>query len=143
MKKLLFLAIIMSAIGCNKDSAYIIPNVRFTAEIDLDNPQYKGSFTFKVLPSARNPRIGVNGVVVCALTSEEHYAFDLLCTHQHEKTGFFYVDFKPGDVNVACPECGSEFNVAAEYGSVVKGPAKWPLKRYQTSVTGNFLRIWN
>ncbi len=145
MKKLVIISIIsIIALSCNKDSADIIPNVRFTAEINLDNPQYKGSNPFIILPNGQNPHVGIKGVVVFSVTSSDYYAFDLMCTHQHEKTGYFYVEIvKPGDVVLKCPECGSEFNVAAEYGAVIKGPAKWPLKRYQTSINNNILRIWN
>ncbi len=145
MKKLVaFLTISIIALSCNKDSVEIIPNVRFTAEINLDNPQYKGSNPFLVMPGGTNNYVGIKGVVVFSVTSSEYYAFDLMCTHQHEKTGYFYVEIvKPGDVVLRCPECGSKFNVAAEYGGVVEGPAKWPLKRYQTSVSNNILRIWN
>ncbi len=144
MKKIAIILITFLTFSCSKDSVDIIPNVRFTAEINLDNPQYSGSNPFIVKPSSTNKYVGVNGVVVFELTPTEFYAFDLMCTHQHEKTGAFFAEVvNQGDVILACPECGSEFNVAAEYGSVIKGPAKWPLKRYQTSVSGSILRIWN
>ncbi|MBK3517475.1 Rieske (2Fe-2S) protein [Carboxylicivirga marina] len=145
MKKLITLLLIpFFTLACQKDSVEIIPNIRFTAEINLDNPQYSGSNPFIVMPGGTNRYVGINGVVVFEVTPTEFYAFDLMCTHQHDKTGSFFVEeVNKGDVVLKCPECGSEFNVAAEYGSIVKGPAKWPLKRYQTSVSGSILRIWN
>ncbi|MBR8536585.1 Rieske 2Fe-2S domain-containing protein [Carboxylicivirga sediminis] len=145
MKKLLtLLSICILTLSCQKDSVEIIPNVRFTAEINLDNPQYSGSNPFIVLPGGTNQHVGIKGVVVYELSRSDYYAFDLMCTHQHEKTTPYFVQIvKPGDIVLKCPECGSEYNVAVEYGSVVKGPAKWPLKRYQTSVSNNILRIWN
>ncbi|MBS2211672.1 Rieske (2Fe-2S) protein [Carboxylicivirga mesophila] len=143
MKKLLtLLSICILALSCQKDSVEIIPNVRFTAEIDLDNPQYTG-YSFKAIRDVKGRRIGINGVVICKLTQTEIYAFDLMCTHQHEKTGYFYVDVEPGNDIVTCPECNSEFIISSKYGAVIKGPAKWPLKVYQTSVSNNILRIWN
>lgn len=145
MKKFILLFIIpLFTINCSKDSSNIIPNVRFNAEINLDNPQYAGKNPFFVRPDASNRYVGVNGVVVFEVTPTQFYAFDLMCTHQHDNGNHYYVEeINQGDIVLKCPECDSEFNVAAEYGSVVKGPAKWPLKRYQTSVTGNILRIWN
>lgn len=145
MKRYLILLLLpLLTTNCSKDSSDIIPNVRFTAEINLDNPQYSGKNPFFVLPGGTNRYVGVNGVVVFEVTPTEFYAFDLMCTHQHDNGNRFYVEeINQGDVVLRCPECGSEFNIAAEYGSVVTGPAKWPLKRYQTSVTGNILRIWN
>ncbi|TRX72273.1 Rieske (2Fe-2S) protein [Carboxylicivirga sp. M1479] len=144
MKKPIYLFIVFISLSCSKDSVEIIPNIKFNASINLDNPQYAGSNPFIIRPGGTNRYVGINGVVVFEVSSSEFYAFDLMCTHQHEKTGAFFVDFDNiGDVVLVCPECQSEFNVAAEYGSIIKGPAKWPLKRYQTSVSGNTLRIWN
>ena len=144
MKNFVIIIIAILSFSCENDSVNIIPNVRFTAEINLDNPQYSGSNPFIVMPGGNNRYVGVNGVVIFEISPTDFYAFDLMCTHQHEQTGAYFAEIvNPGDIVLVCPECGSEFNVAAEYGSVVKGPAKWPLKRYQTSASGNILRIWN
>ncbi|MCU4174730.1 hypothetical protein [Carboxylicivirga sp. N1Y90] len=139
-----FAFLVFISFACNKDNDEIIPEVRFSAEVDLDNPQYNGKNPFIVRPGGLNRIVGINGVVVFGVTNSEFYAFDLLCTHEHEKAGFFYVEMtEPGSIVMKCPECESEFSVAAEYGSVIQGPAKWALKRYQTDVRGSTLRIWN
>ena len=139
----LLIIIVVVSTSCKKDSTDIIPNVRFTAEINLDNPQYTGKNPFIIKPDFSNRIVGINGVVVFEVSPTQFYAFDLMCTHEHDTGQYFVEIVKAGDIVLICPECHSEFNVAAEYGSIVKGPAKWPLKRYQTAVTGSTLRIWN
>jgi len=137
----LMLVLMMS---CKSDSEDIIPNVRFSAQINLDDPEYSGWSTFIVKPDGLNPRIGVNGVAVYRFSDQAYYAFDLMCTHEHETPGYFFVEqMDRGDFTFECPECGSQFIVATEDGSVIKGPANWPLVKYKTSVSGNYLRIWN
>jgi len=145
MKKLISILLVLCiAYACKNDSEEIIPNVRFNAEINLDNPQYMGKTPFFVMPGGVHRYVGVNGVVVWDNGGMDFYAFDLMCTHKHEDGRMHFVEIKTdGNPILKCPECGSEFLVAAEYGDIVKGPAKWPLKRYQTSITGNMLRIWN
>ena len=131
-------------VSCKGDSEDIIPNVRFSAQINLDDPEYSGWSTFIVKPDGLNPRVGINGVAVFRFSDLEYYAFDLMCTHEHETAGYFFVERKEkDDFTMKCPECGSEFLISTEYGSVLKGPAAWPLKKYKTSVSGNYLRIWN
>lgn len=145
MKKLLtiiFISII--AVSCEKDNVEIIPNIRFNAEIYLDNPQYSGKNPFIIRPGGLNPRVGVNGVVVYKISMTEYYAFDLMCTHEHENPGLYFVDItKDGGPMVTCPECQSEFLISTPNGAIISGPAKWALKPYQTSVSNNILRIWN
>ncbi len=145
MWKLVVASVMLVLAGsCKNDSLDIIPNVRFTAQINLDDPEYSGSNTFIVEPDGLNLRIGINGVAVFRSSPEEYYAFDLMCTHVHEKSGYFFVErMDKEDFTLKCPECGSEFLIITEYGSVTKGPATWPLKKYKTSVSGYFLRIWN
>jgi len=145
MKKVGFLFLVSwLVLSCNKDSVDIIPNVRFNAEINLDNPQYMGKNPFIIKPGGVNRYIGVDGVVVFELSPTDYYAFDLMCTHHHDNQGIYFVEIvDDGDINLECPQCHSKFNIASEYGSVTNGPAQWPLKRYQTSVNGNILRIWN
>jgi len=130
--------------SCKSDSEDIIPTVRFNAQINLDDPEYSGSNTLIVEPDGLNPRIGVNGVAVFRYSPDEYYAFDLMCTHEHEIAGYYFVERQSNDdFTLKCPECGSEFLIITEFGSVTKGPATWPLKKYKTSVSGNYLRIWN
>ncbi|MBI9063373.1 MAG: Rieske (2Fe-2S) protein [Marinilabiliaceae bacterium] len=145
MRKTVWTSLILVLIlSCNSDSEDIIPNVRFTATINLDDPEYSGRIIFIVKRDGLNPRVGVNGVAVYRFSNLEYYAFDLMCTHEHETSGYFFVEqMEKDDFTLKCPECGSEFRINNEYGSVMKGPAAWPLKKYKTSVSGNYLRIWN
>lgn len=140
----LIVLVMWMGLACKRDSVDIIPNVRFNAEINLDNPQYLGRNPFIIKPGGVNRYVGVNGVVVWESGLDNFYAFDLMCTHDHDDKGIYFAKIvKEGDIILECPQCHSKFNIASEYGSVTEGPAQWPLKRYQTSVTGNMLRIWN
>lgn len=138
------IVLMLATIACTKDTEEIIPNIRFNAEVNLDDPRFSGKNPFIVKPDGLNRIVGIDGVVVFGISNSEFYAFDLMCTHQHESPGYFLTKMtETGSVTMECPECGSQFSVAAEYGSVIKGPARWALKRYQTDVRGAVLRIWN
>lgn len=133
-------------IACNKDNDETIHFRNFHAKVYLDDPQYIGKTRFFVLPFQQfNDYVGIQGVVVYALVPGSIYhAFDLLCRHEHDKPGLFFVEGVDGDeMTMRCPECGSEFNIATEYGSVTKGPALRDLKKYQTEIRGSELHIWN
>lgn len=142
MRKIWIIGLLF-CLACSKDNVELIPNVRFNAEIDLDAPQYIGKNPFIVKPGGFNRVVGVQGVVVWRVSSYQYNAFDLMCTHQHKSPGFFYTEMAENNGYMICPECGSQFEIISEYGSVVEGPAQRPLKKYQTSVNGSILRIWN
>ncbi len=145
MKKLLLISLLtILFVACTDKDDDVVPDVSFDAMIDPTSPEYViQDNPFIVLPDALNRRIGVAGIVVFSVTSEEFYAFDLMCTNSdHDDIVLVGIE-KPGSITMVCPECKSEFNVASEFGSVTKGPAKWPLKRYSTDKRGDYLHIWN
>ncbi len=127
---------------CNKDREEIIPNVSFFVSINLDDPLYSSNNTFIVVRDVAGNRAGINGIVVYRLTNETFYAFDLMCPN--EKRPNCMVEIKD-DITCECPCCESQFLIATPYGDVISGSAPWPLKAYQTSVTGGgtILNIWN
>ncbi len=146
MKRFLTYAILLlSVIGCSKDSYDAIPDVAFNDYINLSSPLYNyQSFTVKY--GLNGYRFGTNGVVVYYLrTGDPALAFDLMCPYCYNaKSLYRYTELNnQGDYSTVCPECGSEYNISSEYGSVLNGPAEIPLKSYQTSVSGDYLTIWN
>jgi nitrite reductase/ring-hydroxylating ferredoxin subunit len=83
---------------------------------------------------------GYRGLIVYRLSSEEFVAFDRGCPYdpyadcariEMEESGLTTID--------RC--CGSKFLIID--GSVLKGPANSPLKRYNTAFDGDFLYITN
>ena len=116
MNKIVFwFFIVILAVGCNKDSVNIIPNVRFIATVNIV-PQYSGKSLFMIMPSGSNQVVGVNGVVVWNNGGDQYYAFDRMCTHTHEDGKYHFVEIiEDGNPVVKCPECESEDLVATEY----------------------------
>ncbi|TLX77785.1 Rieske 2Fe-2S domain-containing protein [Labilibacter sediminis] len=129
--------------ACKKDSEEIIPKVRFTGQLDLinQNPLYLQNQSFIVERDTYGRRLGLHGVVIFKLHSEEFYAFDIMCPHEKHVNSLVEID---GD-NMGyciCPTCKSEFSVNTEYGGVIEGPSKWPLQGYNTEVRNGNLYIW-
>jgi nitrite reductase/ring-hydroxylating ferredoxin subunit len=140
----LLFAVMIFSVSCKKDLEEIIPNKHFTARIYYINqdPRYTKETSFVIKHDSNGKLIGLEGVVVYMLTSEEYYVFDLMCPY--EKQISCLVDLDENDnIQCICPCCGSVFLIAAEYGSVISGPSKWPLKRYNTEVRGDHLYISN
>ncbi|MDZ4714254.1 MAG: Rieske (2Fe-2S) protein [Cytophagales bacterium] len=76
-----------------------------------------------------------SGVIVARLSSTEFTALSRSCTHQGTP-----VDYQSGPMNFLCPNHGSRF---ATTGSVINGPAVSPLKKYNTLLTGDSLRVFS
>lgn len=101
-------------------------NVNFT--LDLTNPAY----------SALNSNGGYiynNGVIVARTINGTFVAVSQYCTH----AGGTVVYDRNGN-DFYCPVHGSSF---AANGSVIGGPAPNPLVKYNTSLTGNSLRVYS
>ncbi len=108
------------------DKNNVVPNVYVNFYVNLADPD------FSTLNSPGNSVFvsgGVNGIVIYNINSEEFAAYDRTCTNNVEdncsvtldETGVFVVD-------TMC--CHSEYFLLD--GSVSKGPATYPLKRYRT-----------
>lgn len=82
---------------------------------------------------------GYGGIVIyCFDAGNIYYAYDGACTHEISNS----CRVKNEGVLATCTCCGSQFFLMGEaYPS--KGPATFPLQQYQTSVSGNTLRIFN
>ena len=143
MKKVVVWSLfLVLALSCTKDNEEIIPNVRFSATVELSLLPDISHFIVK--PGGLNPIVGINGITVYRVSSDQYNAFDLMCPHEHDKPGYFFTEVEDkGSGYMVCPECGTKFEVISEFGGVVEGPSKWPLKRYQTILSGTTLRIWN
>ncbi len=63
------------------------------------------------------------------------YAFDDTCTH----VGCSLAEGDLEEKTVICPCHGSEFDVAS--GAVLQGPARRPVKTYETRVEGDSLEV--
>ncbi len=142
MKRFLYIAVILLLFTTCNNREEIIPNVSFFVSVNLDDPLYSTKNTFIIVRDVTGNRAGINGIVVYRLTNDTFYAFDLMCTN--EKRPGCMVSIKD-DITCKCSCCESEFLIATPYGDILSGDAPWPLKAYQTSVTGGgtILNIWN
>ncbi len=75
------------------------------------------------------------GVIVARTSTGTYVAVSQACTHAGAN-----VEFSGGSDQFHCPAHGSIF---ALDGSVLRGPAGSPLARYNTSVSGNLLRVYS
>ncbi len=138
----LIVLVLCLALSCKKDK-YPVPNVAVNVSVYLDLPR-EGINPFIIKPGGSYGKyVGVNGIVIYELSSEEYYAYDLMCTYEHDNASPYFINIvKDGDPNLECPRCHSKFNVIAR-GAVIEGPAQLPLKPYQTYVRNNVLHITN
>jgi nitrite reductase/ring-hydroxylating ferredoxin subunit len=125
--------IFISFISCDKyDDG--IPNIRFNITLHLDTELATLGHM-----QARKIQGGVNGIILFRTADLEFNAYERTCPYEPAKN--CQVDYIEGDLFATCPCCGSEFDLV--YGDLRKGPAKWPLKKYRTSVSNSFLSISN
>ncbi|MES2780394.1 MAG: Rieske 2Fe-2S domain-containing protein [Bacteroidota bacterium] len=79
--------------------------------------------------------IVTNGVIVARTTAGAYIAVAAACTHQGTTVGF-----EAANNRFHCSNHGSNFSTT---GSVINGPAGTALQQFNTSQTGNNLRIFS
>ena len=94
------------------------------------------------LSSSANSALAANGgfvisqgVIVAKSSSGEFIAVSAACTHQGVN-----VQFQSSNNRFYCPGHGANFNTN---GTVQNGPANSPLTKYNTSLSGNMLRVYS
>jgi nitrite reductase/ring-hydroxylating ferredoxin subunit len=134
LTKIFIIALILiSFVGCDKlDDG--IPNERFSITLDINTDLA----SLGLLQGVYKPG-GVNGIIIFRLADREFNAFERTCPFQPAEN--CRVDIDESGLFAICPCCGSEFDLI--YRGLRKGPSKWPLKQYKTSITNSFLTIYN
>ena len=84
---------------------------------------------------ATNGFLVKNGVIIVRLSATEFTALWRSCTHEGTP-----VDYQTSEQNFLCPNHLSKFSLN---GGVLKGPASFPLRQYNTALTGNNLRVFS
>ena len=126
--------------GCKREHQQPIPYVFVNYTVYLNNPsnshlRVPGNYSFI------NGQ-GNHGIFLFRKSlgeADDFIAFDRTCSN--EPLGKCIVDMDSTGFYLECPCCGSTFGIFDGYPA--SGPAKWPLKQYQTYNTGNELRIYN
>lgn len=133
-------ALVLSLLqGCSDDDNPV-PNVSFTAYIDIHLPDYSG-VVFTVNRDRYGNQIGVSGIIVYRLSEMEFYAFERYCPHDKKLTCRVTVGNENSMARCSC--CQSEFLILSPTGDVVSGPSNWGLKRYRTRIEGSYLVVSN
>lgn len=134
----LTLVIAAGLLACNKDDGPTgVPLVAVDRQVFVTDPQF---LDLNVIGGWEYVTGGSRGLLVYRRSVDEFIAYDRHCTYQPEGTcGTVEVDST--GVKAFDPCCDSEFLLFD--GSVLKGPANFSLKQYQTSFDGIALRIFN
>ncbi len=126
--------LILQLMSCDKYEDNI-PNVYVNIQISLDDPDYTD---LSAVGNSVYVTGGNKGIIICRISYNEFVAFDRTCSYdpnigrvETDKTGIIVVD----------KECGSQFSLFSE-GSVLKGPAAQPLKKYSTSYNPNTNKLY-
>ena len=136
MKRVLLFSLLIISLGCKKDNnQQVIPNTLVDIQINLSNLEYQSLQTFGGYVNITG---GVRGIIV--YRSENDYkAFERNCPNAPE-LDCARVSVDSSSLYIQCPCCTSQFDFE---GGVTSGPSPFPLKRYSTNVSSNFLNIRN
>lgn len=80
-------------------------------------------------------------------SNNEYFAYDATCTNDVESSEHVILN-DPNDPNAwnsgaKCPVCNSEFLISNGAQPIDGSVAIYPLKKYKTSLSGNYLHIYN
>lgn len=132
--KILFFFILLSLvffIRCKKDNKDgQIPNVYVNFYIYLNDPEYA---LLNSVGSSIKVTGGVKGIIIHRATFDDFIALDRVSSYHPEN--MCAVELDSTRIYAIDPCSLSKFSLFD--GTVVKGPATAPLKRYQTSFDGN------
>lgn len=134
---ILFLCIASLLSGCDGYEHETIPTVKVNITIYPDdvtyaNLNYIGGYEYLTG--------GVAGIIVYRLDMTTFMAYDRACPYDWEDPGAWVCVDESG-ILLKDEHCGSTFNILD--GSVINGPAQYPLKFYRTTYDGRRLRIYN
>ena len=113
-----------SLAGCKKTDAITAPsNVDFTVDTSSGALATNGGYLVK------------NGVLVARTNSGTFLAVSAACTHEGTNVNYY-----ASSNSFTCPNHGALFTTK---GIVTSGPAKSNLATYNTTLTGNSLRVYS
>lgn len=140
MKNTIFIAIaaLMIVLSCKKDNSSSVPNVPVNVVLYASDPSFTN---LNPIGGWIYYNGGSRGLIIYRKSSDEFITYDRHCTYQPENTcGKVSVEVANNIIAIdTC--CSSKFLLVD--GSVNKGPATLPLKRYNTTFDGNKLSIYN
>jgi len=130
--------LLASSWGCNKKTEHeSIPNVAVNLYLDISSTLYIELSTIGGYVYLTG---GYKGIVVYRVSPDEFVAYDRACPYD-PKSACARITMDPSGITLTDSCCGSNFSVLD--GSIIKGPATVPMKRYHTQYDGQILRVWN
>ncbi|HSI89894.1 MAG TPA: hypothetical protein VK927_02205 [Adhaeribacter sp.] len=138
IRKLLLVFVLLATVACGDDEDEFdrIPNVLVQEQInvmDLRYPGLRNDNGYAYVPG------GVKGIIVFRQNAVSYIAFERNCPYQ-PNTECATVSMDPSNLFFIDTCCTSQFDFG---GMVTGGPARFPLKRYATTLNGNLLSITN
>jgi cytochrome b6-f complex iron-sulfur subunit len=114
-------------ISCSSNSTDPTPsNVDFTLDLSL---------SANAPLNSDGGSVTSQGIIIVRVSAGNFVALSRACTHQGTP-----VDFQGASNNFICSNHGSTFSLN---GTVTKGPASSPLRKFNTSLTGTSLRVFS
>lgn len=112
--------------GCSSQADPAPTNADFT--LDLTSNQYSAL-------NSVGGSVSANGIIIARLSTTEFVALSRSCTHEGTE-----VNYRSSQKDFLCPNHGARFSTT---GSVLQGPAKKSLAKYNTELTGTSLRVFS
>ena len=134
---LTILLLSVSATSCNKDNEKPVPEVYVDFYININDPQF---YDLQSIGGHVYVTGGVAGIFIYRESETTFLAFDRCCTYNVDKRCSVQLDTATSQ-KLICPTCKSEYSITN--GTVLKTPAKQPLKQYQTSFDGEKVHVFN
>jgi len=140
---ILLLPVILSLTGCQRQYPVNIPFVRFDYTINILDPYYAN---LQGVGGSVFIEGGSRGILIYRVSIEQFNAYERHCTYNSDdpcgKVSFDQSGIVLVDDDCGSSGCGSKFNVID--GSIVNGPAQYPLIQYNTQFDGQaILRVFN
>jgi cytochrome b6-f complex iron-sulfur subunit len=116
-------ACLVGLTGCKKSDVSAPTNVDFTLDISTGALATNGGYLIH------------NGVLVARTLSGNFIAVSAACTHEGTSINYYATTN-----NFICPNHGARFD---NNGTVTQGPANKNLAKYNTTLSGNNLRVYS
>ncbi|MDH6534135.1 hypothetical protein D0T51_04360 [Parabacteroides sp. 52] len=135
MKRFLFLLIIGILLSCSKTIEDPLPYAPVYFNIDLRtwDSDLIGATNYKIFTQARLDKetTGYSGIfVVCGFDGQQHYAYDLCCPHEAQRS----IKVEPTDAGTAiCPQCKTIYETGNGFGNPLEGVSQYRLRKLNIS----------
>jgi nitrite reductase/ring-hydroxylating ferredoxin subunit len=137
--------------SCSSDSVDIndiVPYRKIDVNLNLDYHNELTNNTAIYFDDVYGQQVGYkNHGIIVFRANDQYYAYDATCTNDVESIEHVELN-DPDDQDAwegvaVCPVCKSEFLIQNGAFPINESVAKYPLKSYRTSKSGNMLRIYN